>query len=139
MSVEKLTSVHPQIVECLKKQDITEFRKFQEQAIELGLKGKNLLIAAPTGSGKTLIGELAILSHLLGNEDKKALYLVPLKAVANEKYEDFSRRYGQLFNVKISTGDYETIPEELSNANLIIATYERFDSLLRTRPDCYPI
>ena len=137
MSVEKLMSIHPQIIECLKREDITDFRKFQEKAIEVGLlTGKNLLITTPTGSGKTLIGELAILNHLLGNDNKKALFLVPLKAVANEKYDEFSRKYGQLFNVKVSTGDYEK--EELTDANLIIATYERFDSLLRTQPDWLP-
>ncbi len=139
MSVEKLVSKHPQIVESLKSENITDFRKFQEQAIEVGLlTGKNLLITTPTGSGKTLIGELAILNNLLRNEDKKALFLVPLKAVASEKYEEFSRKYGQLFNVKVSTGDYEAIPEEITEANLIIATYERFDSLLRTRPEWLP-
>ena len=139
MSVEKLMSKHPQIVESLKSENITDFRKFQEQAIEVGLlTGKNLLITTPTGSGKTLIGELAILNNLLRNEDKKALFLVPLKAVASEKYEEFSRKYGQLFNVKVSTGDYEAIPEEITEANLIIATYERFDSLLRTRPEWLP-
>jgi len=139
MSVEKLVSKHPQIVESLKSENITDFRKFQEQAIEVGLlTGKNLLITTPTGSGKTLIGELAILNNLLRNEDKKALFLVPLKAVASEKYEEFSRKYGQLFNVKVATGDYEAIPEEITEANLIIATYERFDSLLRTRPEWLP-
>ncbi len=139
MSALELLSAYPQIVEIMKKQRISDFREFQEQAIEKGLlKGKNLLISAPTGSGKTLIGELAILKHLLGNENQKALFLVPLKAVADEKYDEFCRKYEDFFAVKVSTGDFETIPEELSAANLIIATYERFDSLLRTKPDWLP-
>ena len=136
MSALELLSLYPQIVEIMKKENISDFREFQGQAIENGLlKGKNLLISAPTGSGKTLIGELAILKHLLGNENHKALFLVPLKAVADEKYDEFCRKYEDFFAVKVSTGDFETIPEELSAANLIIATYERFDSLLRTKPD----
>ncbi len=135
MSVDNLKSNHPEIADFLQKEDIRHLRRFQQQAIEFGLfKGKNLLITTPTGSGKTLIGELAILNSLLMDKNKKTLFLVPLKAVANEKHEEFRRKYGRIFSVQIATGDYDTVPEELAEANLVVATYERFDSILRTQP-----
>ena len=67
----------------------------QEDAINAGvLKGKNLVLASPTASGKTLIAELCVIKNIL-TKGGKALYLTPLRALASEKYEDF-RKYSGL-------------------------------------------
>ena len=69
--------------------DIKELRPSQVKAIKSGLfKNKNLLVCTPTASGKTLVAELALTKNILENKGK-AIYIVPLKALANEKYKDF--------------------------------------------------
>ncbi len=99
----------------------------QEEAVNKGLlSGKNLIVAIPTASGKTLIGLLAILKTI--NEGKKALYLVPLRALADEKFREF-KELG--LNVGISTGDYDHLDYTLKKYSVLILTIERCDSLLR--------
>jgi len=83
----------------------------QEEAVIKGLlSDKNLILAIPTASGKTLIAILAILKSL--KEGKKAIYLVPLRALADEKYREF-KELG--LNVGISTGDYDHLDYTLKN------------------------
>ncbi|NYT04270.1 MAG: DEAD/DEAH box helicase [Candidatus Methanofastidiosa archaeon] len=99
----------------------------QEEAVNKGLLSeKNLIIAIPTASGKTLIGLLAILKTI--NEGKKALYLVPLRALGDEKYREFKELD---LNVGISTGDYDHLDYTLKKYSVLILTIERCDSLLR--------
>ncbi|MEM2967629.1 MAG: DEAD/DEAH box helicase [Candidatus Caldarchaeum sp.] len=111
----------------------------QEQAVKAGLfKGENLLLAVPTASGKTLVAQLATI-HKLENEGGKTVYLVPLRAIAWEKYVDFSilrRIKGPKggFRIALATGDYDSKAEELADYDVIIATYEKFDSIIRHRP-----
>jgi helicase len=111
----------------------------QEDAINAGvLKGKNLVLASPTASGKTLIAELCVIKNIL-TKGGKALYLTPLRALASEKYEDF-RKYsglakpdGEKVKVAISTGEYDRSDQWLSRYDVIFATNEKADSLLRHR------
>ena len=110
---------------------ITELRPAQEKAIDAGLlEGKNLLICTPTASGKTLIAELASVKCILEGRGK-AIYIVPLKALAAEKYKDFVKRYGSLLSIALSMGDLDRSDQSLSGADLIIVTSEKLDSLLR--------
>jgi helicase len=104
----------------------------QELAVNVGLfSRKNMVVAAPTASGKTLIAEMAALNTIL-NERKKAVYIVPLRALANEKYEEFKKKYEHLgVKIGISIGDYDKADPWLANYDLIIATSEKMDSLLR--------
>jgi helicase len=89
MLLEKLP-LPEKIVSILKKEGIESLNPPQVAAIKKGLfDGKNLVVASPTASGKTLIAEMAILKNFL--EGKKSIYLVPLKALASEKYSDFSK------------------------------------------------
>ncbi len=111
----------------------------QEDAINAGvLKGKNIVLASPTASGKTLIAELCVIKNIL-TKGGKALYLTPLRALASEKYEDF-RKYSELtkpdgekVKVAISTGEYDSSDQWLSRYDVIFATNEKADSLLRHR------
>ena len=105
----------------------------QEEAINQGLlSDKNLILAIPTASGKTLIAILAILKSL--KEGKKAIYLVPLRALADEKYKEF-KELG--LNVGISTGDYDHLDYTLKKYSVLILTIERCDSLLRNDTDFF--
>src|SRR5437016_10848527 len=65
----------------------------QDRAIAAGLlKGKSLLLIAPTSSGKSFAGEIAAVTHAM--QGRKTLYLVPFKAIAEERAEEFVERYG---------------------------------------------
>ena len=93
----------------------------------------NFVLAAPTASGKTLAAELAMLNELYGGG--KIVYVVPLRALAAEKFSSFYPRYKGLgFSVRISVGDYDSSEEPLGKHDLIITTYEKFDSILRHQP-----
>ena len=65
---------------------------FQLEALEALNKGESVLVAAPTGAGKTVVGEFAIERALA--LDRKAFYTTPLKALSNQKFGDFIARYG---------------------------------------------
>jgi helicase len=117
--------------EVLKKENITELRPAQEKAIKAGLfKGKNLLICTPTASGKTLIAEMAAAKQILEGKGK-TIYIVPLVALASEKNKEFKRKYRHLFNIALSIGDYDSSDTHLIDADLIICTAEKLDSLIR--------
>ena len=65
---------------------------FQEQACHALAKGKGVLVAAPTGAGKTIVGEFAI--HLAIEKKQKVFYTTPIKALSNQKFAELVARYG---------------------------------------------
>lgn len=75
---------------------------FQVTACEALAAGRDVLVAAPTGSGKTVVGEFAI--HLAQHTGRKAFYTTPIKALSNQKYRDLVGIYGEA-NVGLLTGD----------------------------------
>lgn len=96
---------------------------FQEQAVAAIERGESLMVAAPTGCGKTLIAEYAVDKSLrLG---KRAVYTAPVKALSNQKFRDFRQRFGEEA-VGIQTGDV-TINR---GAPLLIMTTEIFRNLI---------
>ncbi len=119
----------PRIVEILKKQGIEELYPPQADAIGPALLGENLVLAIPTASGKSLVAYLAILASVL--RGGKALYIVPLRALAAEKYEDLKEFEPLGLKVGISVGDYDSVDPNLERLDVIVATSERADSLLR--------
>jgi len=126
-----LTELPEKAKEVLTKEGIKELRPAQEKAIKAGLfKGKNLLICTPTASGKTLIAEMAAAKNIL-EDTGKTIYIVPLIALATEKHKEFKRKYGHLFNIALSIGDYDSSETRLIDADLIICTAEKLDSLIR--------
>jgi helicase len=111
----------------------------QEDAIKAGaLNGKNIVLASPTASGKTLVAEMVILRSVL-EQGGKALYLTPLRALASEKFEDFQKYTlvektpGRKVRVAVTSGDYDSSDIYLANYDIIISTNEKADSLLRHR------
>jgi len=118
------------LFEILSK-DIEELRPAQQKAIKSGLlEGENLLVCTPTASGKTLIAELAMLNKILHHEGK-AIYIVPLKSLATEKYNDFKKRYEATAKVAIAIGDLDSADPYLEKYDIIICTSEKLDSLIR--------
>ena len=104
---------------------IEELYPPQAAAVDAGVtRGENVVAAIPTASGKTLIAELAMLTA-----DGPALYIVPLRALAREKYESFAELPG--VSVGISTGDFDSPAEELGEEDVVVATAEKVDSAIR--------
>src|SRR5689334_25292991 len=75
---------------------------FQVRACKALEAGRGVLVAAPTGSGKTVVGEFAV--HLALAQGRKCFYTTPIKALSNQKYSDLVRRYGP-GQVGLLTGD----------------------------------
>lgn len=119
------------IIELLTEEKITELRPAQEKAINAGLlEGKNLLVCTPTASGKTLIAELAATKTIL-EQHKKAVYIVPLIALANEKTKEFKKKYSSILKIALTTGEMDNSEQRLANYDLIICTAEKLDSITR--------
>ena len=131
MKLQALRDELPQEFYDVLKEHISTFRPSQEKAIKKGLlKGKNLLVCTPTASGKTLVAELAAISSIL-NGKGKVIYIVPLKALASEKFKDFKKRYGHLCKIALSIGDIDAKDPFLVDYDFIICTAEKLDSLIR--------
>jgi len=110
----------------------------QSLAVENGAtEGQDQLVVSATATGKTLVGEMAGLDRML-NGKGKLLFLVPLVALANQKYGEFQDRYGDIANVTLRVGasrigdDGERFDP---NADVIVGTYEGIDHALRTGKD----
>ncbi|WP_297507952.1 ATP-dependent DNA helicase [Thermococcus sp.] len=133
MKVDELP-VDERIKRVIKERGIEELYPPQAEALKTGvLEGKNLVLAIPTASGKTLVSEIVMINKLL-KEGGKAVYLVPLKALAEEKYREFKEWEKLGIRVAATTGDYDSTDEWLGKYDIIVATAEKFDSLLRHRP-----
>lgn len=135
MKIGELESlgIPSELIEQLEANGVTLLTSTQKAAIDAGLlNGENLLISAPTSSGKTTIAELAAISA--AQQGRKTVYLVTHKALAEEKYRYFKTTYdtkpNSWFDVTISTGDRH---EGTWISGICIATYEKFLSLIATR------
>ncbi|MCK4332723.1 MAG: DEAD/DEAH box helicase [Thermoplasmatales archaeon] len=118
------------VIEILKEQGISKLYPPQAEAIPYALDGENIVLSIPTAAGKSLIAYLAIV-HRLKKERGKALYVVPLRALAREKYEDLKEFEKLGFKVGISTGDLDESDTRISRYDIIVCTSEKADSLLR--------
>jgi len=115
----------PRFVEHFEESGVEELYPPQAAAVEAGVAdGENVLAAVPTAGGKTLIAQLAMLST-----PGTALYVVPLRALAAEKGEAFAALPG--VSVGIATGEYESRTAELGENDVVVATSEKVDSLVR--------
>jgi helicase len=107
----------------------------QSLAIENGaLEGQNQLVVSATATGKTLVGEMAGLDRVLNGEGK-LLFLVPLVALANQKYQEFQDRYGDIADVTLRVGASrinDSGGQFDPDADVIVGTYEGIDHGLRT-------
>src|SRR5512136_862735 len=117
---------------------VSQLMPAQQLAVEAGLlHGKDLLVVAATASGKTFIGEMAgIKNHLEGRG--RMLFLVPLVALANQKYERFTERYGKFAKTGLLTGvsrlnlpETRKVGDRNPQAPIIVGTYEGVDNMIR--------
>jgi superfamily II RNA helicase len=79
-----------------------ELDTFQLESLKSLIEGNNILLTTPTGSGKTLVGELAMYYSIM--KDMRVIYTTPLKALSNQKYIEFCKKFGG-DRVSLTTGD----------------------------------
>lgn len=119
------------LYKVIQKEGIEELRPAQEKAINAGLLDfKSVLVCTPTASGKTLIAELAGVKSIMTGRGK-VVYIVPLIALASEKFKEFKRKYQGLFKVVQTSSDVDSADAFLSDYDFIVCTAEKFDSLIR--------
>ncbi len=139
MMIREITTLPEQFIQSLEDRGYNSLYPPQEEALKTGvLEGKNLVLATPTASGKTLVAMMASIKAV--ESGGKVVYLAPLRALASEKYDEFKQIFGQIkrseksrrgFRVMISTGDYDSSGDSLGAGDIIVLTNERFDSILR--------
>jgi len=100
---------------------------FQERAIRLIASGSSVIVSAPTGAGKTLIAEFAMLKAL--QDARRIVYTTPIKALSNQKYADFCRQFGDA-HVGLLTGDVKVN----SSAAIVVMTTEILRNMLYLEP-----
>jgi len=126
------------LMELLKKR-LTRLLPVQSRSVQAGLlEGRNQLVVSATATGKSLIGEMAGVKNLLENRGK-LLFLVPLVALANQKFDQLSayRELGFQTSIRVGVsrirlGKGRNIPQSL-NADIISGTYEGIDQVIRTK------
>lgn len=99
------------------------------------LDGEHLVVSAPTSSGKTMIGELAAVNGVL--QRKRAVFLFPLKALVNDKYQEFQAKYAA-FGIRVlrATGEIsDEIPDLMRGRyDICLMTYEKCTALILGAP-----
>lgn len=130
LEVDELSGLPDGAISQLQADGIETLYPPQSAAVEAGvLSGDNVVASVPTASGKTLIAELAMLSAL--QRGGTALYIVPLRALATEKRNEFERWESVGAAIGVATGNYESDGEWLASRDIIVATSEKVDSLIR--------
>ncbi len=104
----------------------------QEEAILKFRNGNNVLVSVPTASGKTLIAYVAI--YEMHRKGLRSMYMVPLRALASEKYRELKKLEALGLKVGISIGDYDASPSFLSRYDVLVCTSEKADSMIRHDP-----
>ena len=102
-----------------------ELDSFQVKGCYAIESGKGVLVAAPTGAGKTIVGEFA--AYLAAEQGKKCFYTTPIKALSNQKYQEFVERFGEE-RVGLLTGDNSIN----SDADIMVMTTEVLRNMLYT-------
>ena len=120
----------------MERSGFKELNPLQRLALEEGVLGeRNMVICSATASGKTAVAEMAFLKSLI-ERGRRVVYIVPLRALAAEKYDEFRRKYEPLgYRVTVQSGDRDLSKSPLSlRYDILVTTSERCDSILRSRP-----
>ncbi len=119
-----------EIIESMQKRGIERLTPPQSDAVKQGLLDlNNLVIAAPTASGKTLIAEIACINSILGRR-QKAVYVAPMRALVTEKFNEFKQSYPYI-KCAMSIGDLDSNDQWLADYEMVFVSTEKFDSLMR--------
>tara|TARA_B100000686_G_C16801030_1_gene986051 strand:- start:254 stop:2809 length:2556 start_codon:yes stop_codon:yes gene_type:complete len=108
----------------------------QAEALPKSLKGRNLMLAVPTASGKSLVAHITLANRLIGDlSGMRGIYIVPLKALASEKYEELKDICSSVgLKVGLAIGDRGSETSLVENSDVLVCTSEKLDSMLRSNP-----
>ena len=108
----------------------------QAEALPNSLKGRNLMLAVPTASGKSLVAHITLANRLIGDlNGMRGIYIVPLKALASEKYEELKDVCSSVgLKVGLAIGDRSSETSLVENSDILVCTSEKLDSMLRSKP-----
>ena len=123
--------IDPRVREILAQEGIEQLYPPQAEALVPVLAGKSVVLACPTASGKSLVGYLALVAAAL--QKKHGLYIVPLRALASEKYQELKAFEALGIKVGLTMGERDISAAELDRLDILVATSEKTDSLLRHR------
>jgi helicase len=130
--------IYPQVLNAWAEQFKNGLNSLQKSSINdyRVLDGQSLLVVAPTSSGKTFIGEMAAAKAF--TENRKTVFLLPFKALTNEKFEDFKALYGEELGLRVicCTGDRKDDTKDFVRGryDLALLTYETFLNLSMGSP-----
>ena len=131
MLIKDIGSTLPkEVIESADSRGIVSLTPPQEKSIGKGLlTGSNIVVAAPTASGKTFIAEMAMMRTVLWDR-KKALYIAPMRALVSEKYSEMKQHY-EYIKIAMSIGDLDSLDNWLDKYDIIFVSTEKLDSLIR--------
>ncbi|HEV8360342.1 MAG TPA: DEAD/DEAH box helicase [Candidatus Thermoplasmatota archaeon] len=129
MQVAEL-ALDPRLRAKLEEMGYTSLYPSQEEAAPLALGGKNLVVAVPTASGKSLVAYVAMVNAVL-TRGTKCLYMAPLRALASEKFEELREFRSLGIKVGLSIGDLDAADPRLRDVDILVCTSEKADALLR--------
>ena len=109
----------------------------QSAAMKAVFSNKNLVLAIPTASGKSMVAYIAIINQLMNEKPgTKAVYVVPLKALANEKFEDLSEIASVLgLEVGLGVGDSSSELKNIKSCDVLVCTSEKLDAIMRNQSE----
>ena len=122
----------------LRSENITKLYPPQESLVRSGIleTNGNVVLSTPTASGKTIAAEIAMIKTL--ERGKRAVYIVPLRSLAYEKFLEFQKYESLGYKVRIEIGDLDSKRyKKFLDFDILVATAEKCDSILRSRPNWF--
>lgn len=134
MRLEDIPGIDARLPPVLREAGYGDLWPSQVDAAPIAVAGESLVLAVPTASGKSLVAYLALLTRAL--KGAHGLYLVPLRALASEKYEDLKALCGPLgLRVALAIGDLDAEDPQLARFDIVVATSEKADALMRHKAE----
>lgn len=122
---------HPKFLEVIRGLGIVDLYPPQAEALVPVLEGKSVVLCCPTSAGKSLVAYAALVGAAL--EGRRGIYIVPLRALASEKSRDLKAFESLGLKVGLTMGERDLSSEQLEKIDILVATSEKTDSLLRHR------
>jgi helicase len=137
MLIEEV-ALEKKFIELFKSEGITELYPPQQLLVESGILNglENLVLSTPTASGKTIAAELVIAKVL--ERKKRAVFVVPLRSLAYEKFQEFQKYHKLGYKVRLEMGDLDSSKyARRVEFDILVTTAEKCDSILRSRPEWF--
>ena len=119
----------PRLAEVIRSQGIDQLYPPQAEAILPLLEGRSVVLSCPTSAGKSLVAYVALVTAALSG--RRGIYIVPLRALASEKHRELKAFESLGLKVALTMGERDLSSRDLESVDILVATSEKTDSLLR--------